>query len=153
MTSASRKVLPTPPRPELLRRPTPRFGWLDQSLLSDGWLGHIGNNGTAVLVLLALAADKHGASFFSRERMARSLGISRHEVDEGLDRLLGVGLVAFRPGRPAHIDGVWQLLPVPQMSLPPRNAALVAIAGILDGLGLAPAIAPRRLAPPNSAAE
>jgi hypothetical protein len=35
-------------------------------------------------VLLAIAADRRGASFYRRERMAIALGMSRYEVDDAL---------------------------------------------------------------------
>ena len=47
-----------------------------------------GPHATAVLVLLALAADRRGASFFSRDRMAQALGMSQHDVDVALRTLL-----------------------------------------------------------------
>ena len=67
---------PVPPRPELERRPRGPFGWIEAELLHDGWLAEIGPNAVATLVLLALAADRRGASFYGRTRMAVALGIS-----------------------------------------------------------------------------
>ena len=58
---AKKPTLP-PPRPELVRRPAGRFGWLEDRLLREDWLSRLGPEGTSVLVLLALAADRHGAS-------------------------------------------------------------------------------------------
>lgn len=107
------KARPTPPRPDLARRPSGAFGWLDARLLHEEWCARLGPAGTCVLVLLALAADDHGASFYGRERMSRALGLPRDEVDRGLARLLELGLVAHRPWRPGFADGVWQLLPLP----------------------------------------
>ena len=52
-TRARRPV--EPPRPDQIRRPEGRFGWLDDRLLQEGWLSRIGPEGAAVLVLLALA--------------------------------------------------------------------------------------------------
>jgi len=102
-----------PPRPELVREPTGRFGWLDDRLLRDEWLSRLGPEPTAVLTLLALAADRRGASFYRRETMALALSMPRHEIDRSLDRLFELGLVDFRPWGAGHIDGVWQLLPLP----------------------------------------
>jgi hypothetical protein len=96
-----------------VRRPTRSFGWLDDRLLREGWLERLGPHGTAVLVLLALAADRHGASFWSREKMSRALSTPRGDVDWALGRLRELELVDHRPWTPQHPDGVWQLLPVP----------------------------------------
>ena len=101
---------PVPPFPELLRRPTGSFGWLEDRLLHEGWLARLGPDATSVMVLLALAADGHGASFFGRERMAKALGLDRQAVDRALRRLLELELVAQRPWSQDHPDGVWQLL-------------------------------------------
>jgi len=146
------------PRPDLLRRPTAGFGWLEQALLFEGWLSQIGPNGLAVLVLLALAADRHGASFFSRHRMADTLGVPLPHVDDALQRLCHLGLVAFSPWRKNGRDGVWQLLPLPQVCrYRPRDARTLGIAQILATLGFsAPengAEQPRQSPAPTDSAE
>jgi len=104
---------PIPPHPELVRTPTRCFGWLDARLLRDEWLGMLGVEALAVLTLLALAADGHGASFYRRETMALALSMPRRELDRCLERLVELRLVAHRPWNPSHIDGVWQILHVP----------------------------------------
>jgi hypothetical protein len=109
-----RKPIMPPPRPNLLRRPPRGFGWLDAKLLKDGWLQKLGPEPTAVLVLLALAADQHGASFYGRERMADRLSMDRETIDRALARLLQLGLVEHRPWQAGHPDGIWQIMPLPQ---------------------------------------
>ena len=126
---------PRPPRPDLIRRPAGAFGWLDAQLLHDGWLGRLGADAIATLVLLALAADRSGASFYGRERMAVALGLSRQEVDRALDRLLGLSLVAHRPWRDGLPDGVWQLLPLPA-SRSQRGGGALSVGEILSQLGI-----------------
>jgi hypothetical protein len=122
----------------LERRPTAAFGWLDAELLHDGWLAEIGPHATATMLMLALAADRRGASFFGRDRMAQALGMSRHEVDQALQCLLDAGIVALRPWRPRCVDGVWQLLPLPQRRSPTRALCTLAAADILRSLGFTP---------------
>lgn len=134
----TRRAPPVPPRPDLERRPKGAFGWLDAELLHDGWLAEVGPHAAAVLVLLALAADRRGASFFSRERMAVVLGMSRHEVDVALQRLLDSDLVAHRPWRAGAHDGVWQLLPTPVRRQAARTGSEASIADILRSLGYEP---------------
>ncbi len=72
---------PIPPHPGLERRPPRSFGWLDARLLHEDWLGRLGAEPVAVLTLLALAADRHGASFYRRETMALALSMERRELD------------------------------------------------------------------------
>lgn len=103
---------PHPPRPDVLRTPRGRFGWLEDRFLHDRWLERLGLEGTAVLTLLALAADRHGASYYRRDRMAAALAVERAAVDRGLARLLALRLVLHRPWRAGDPDGVWQLLPL-----------------------------------------
>ena len=134
-TFARRSV--QPPRPDQVRRPEGRFGWLDDRLLQEGWLNRLGPEGTAVLVLLALAADRQGTSFYGRERMTSVLGMSRRDVDFALSRLEELGLVAHRPWRAGHADGVWQLLPLPRSERSPGSSGEpMSIRAVLESLGL-----------------
>ena len=126
---------PTPPHPELLRQPRGAFGWLDAGLLHEGWLAELGPHAAAVLLLLALAADRRGASFYGRDRMAVALDLSREELDAALVRLLDAGLVAHRPWRAGRSDGVWQLLPPPLRRVPARAGRQVSAAEVLRSLG------------------
>jgi hypothetical protein len=130
----SKKPNVAPPRPDLIRRPAGRFGWLDDRLLREDWLSRLGPEATSVLVLLALAADRHGASFYGRERMAQRLSMNRQEIDQALRRLLELRLVAHRPWRPGHADGIWQLLPIPAPQ--PRGGKAVAIGDVFKSLEL-----------------
>ena len=140
MSATPKRPAPRPPRPDLERRPRSSFGWLEAQLLHDGWLADVGPHAAAILVLLALAADRHGASFYGRDRMAGLLGMTRHEVDLALERLVDVGLVAFRPWRTPGKDGVWQLLPVPPRAVVTRSAARteLTVAQVLSSLGFEP---------------
>ncbi len=127
---------PEPPRPELTRDPSGlAFGWLDARLLHEEWLARLGSDATAVLTLLALAADRRGSSFYGRERMGLALGLSRERMDRALGRLLELGLVAHRPWRPGHPDGVWQLLPMPKArTTAPRGQTPGSVADVIADL-------------------
>jgi hypothetical protein len=118
-----------------VRRPRGAFGWIEAELLHTGWLAEVGPHAAAALVLLALAADRRGASFFSRERMAIALGMTRHEVDAALQRLVDCGLVDHRPWRHGADDGVWQLLPPPIRHEPARAQRELSAAEVLASLG------------------
>jgi len=129
------KRRPTPPDPDLVRRPSGPFGWIEAHLLHDRWLARIGPEATAVLLLLALAADRRGASFYSRGRMGDALGMSITDVDRALHRLLELGLVALRPWRPGGRDGVWQLLSVERRGDAARTGKVAHVAELLRSLG------------------
>lgn len=131
------KRRPAPPHPELVRRPMAPFGWLEAHLLHDRWLARLEPDATAVLLLLALAADRRGASFFSRVRMAEALGIDVGRVDLALDRLLELRFVDLRPWRPGTRDGVWQILPV-ERDRPTRSGNTMHVAELLQSLGFTP---------------
>lgn len=131
------KRAPTPPRPDLVRRPQAPFGWLEAHLLHDHWLAKLQPDATAVLLLLALAADRRGASYYSRCRMADRLGVDVGRIDRAVDRLLELGLVALRPWRPGQRDGVWQIMPL-ERSAAARTGTCVSIADLLRSLGFAP---------------
>lgn len=125
---------PAPPHPDLVRRPGGGFGWLEDRLLHERWLADLGADATAVLALLALAADQRGASFFARVRMAAALAMDVERVDRALDQLIGLRLVALRPWRPGGRDGVWQLLPVPRRDAQ-RSLRILSAADILRQMG------------------
>ena len=106
-------------------------------MLHDRWLARLEPDGVAVLLLLALAADRRGASFFSRFRMADALGIDVRRVDRALERLLKLELVDLRPWRTGMRDGVWQLLPVEKQG-GSRAGRIMTIAEVLRSFGLEP---------------
>lgn len=126
---------PVAPRPEQIRRPSGGFGWLEDRLLHHGWLSDLGPDATAVLVLLALAADRRGASFYGRGRMASLLGLDIHRVDNALQKLTDFRLVTMRPWKQGSKDGVWQLLPIPS-SQHTRDGGSMEIGQILTRLGM-----------------
>jgi hypothetical protein len=127
---------PTPPRPGLVRSPTGSFGWLDDRFLHEGWLAQLEPPAIAVLTLLALAADRHGASYYGRARMAERLGMAFTQVEAALKRLRELGLVDHRPWRHGDLDGVWQLLPLPERIESPRGTPAAPIGDILANLGI-----------------
>ena len=105
---------PTPPLPDFVREPSGHFGWLDDRLLHEHWLLQLGPDASAVLLFLALAADRRGASYWNRGRMAHELSMDLHSLHRALGRLIELGLVVHRPWSPGHVDGVWQVLNVPR---------------------------------------
>lgn len=138
---------PPPPLPGVVRCARESFGWLEARWLHEGWLERLGPDATSVLVLLALAADRHGVSFYRRDRMAQRLGMTRVAIDQALRTLLDLELIAHRPWRRDDVDGVWQLLPLraPDLSRTPdteRRSGAGSVANILAQLGFAPPAKP-----------
>ena len=125
--TTGRRPQPAPPRPDAVRRLPAAvdgrggFGWLEDRLLRERWLARAGSEATAVLVLLALAADRNGVSYYRRETMVGLLGMSRASVDRALGWLQDVGLVAHRPWGRGQMDGVWQVMPVPRAAVSPTS--------------------------------
>lgn len=132
-----RRPKPVPPRPDIKRRPTASFGWLDTRLLHDGVLASLGPGPSAVLLLLALAADDQGVSYYGRGKMSAMLGMDMESVTQALQSLLDIELVAFRPWRPGSQDGVWQLLPVNHTDSKHYRDCL-SVTAILNQLGMGP---------------
>jgi len=129
---------PTPPRPDLIRQPSQGFGWLDARLLRDGWLPSLGADAIAVLAFLALVADRDGASYYARDRVAVEVGLDVARVDRALAVLLDAELVAHRPWRKRRRDGVWQILPVPKRAELDRRSASASAGSLLRDLGFKP---------------
>lgn len=127
---------PHPPRPGLKREPANGFGWLDAELLRGHWLPSVGADGLAVLAFLALVADREGASYYGRSRMAAEINLTLDRLDRALDTLLELRLVAHRPWREGQRDGVWQILPMPPTPKPTRTNGARSAAELLRGLGL-----------------
>ena len=126
---------PSPPQPERIRQPSASFGWLDARLLHDRWLSSLGADAIAVMAFLALAANHDGVSYYARSTMALAIDLDVPRLDQALDRLCSVGLVAHRPWRRGARDGVWQLLPVAEPIKSPRSSTTQSIDVALCALG------------------
>jgi hypothetical protein len=120
-----------------VRRPNGGFGWLEDRLLHEHWLADLGADAIAVLVLLALAADHRGASYFGRVRMADALAMDVQRIDRALGELTELLLVALRPWRSGGRDGVWQLLPIPRRDVQ-RSLRTLSACDILRKMGFDP---------------
>lgn len=129
---------PAAPRPDLIRRPTGGFGWLDARLLHEHWLAELGPDAIAILVFLVIAADRRGVSYYARDRIAVALGIDLSRVDASLETLLAAGLLAHRPWRSGRRDGVWQVLPLPEKPAPRSAGGQAAVGDVLRDLGFKP---------------
>jgi hypothetical protein len=121
-----RVVVPRPDRVRTLEGTA--FGWLDARLWTERWLEGMTAEDVAIYVFLALVADRHGVSWWRRDRMARSLGLYVDDVDRALARLIALDLVAYRPFGPHAADGFHQLL-----GIPPGGPPASELPGQADG--------------------
>lgn len=127
MPRRRRKPTRVVPRPDRVRTLNGTyFGWIAVVLLRAGWLKVLRPDDVAVYLLLCLAADRKGVSFYRRGRMACEIGLGEDGVNTALGRLVRFDLIAHRPFRPGAPDGFWQVLSVPAGG-PPSPFALLGI--------------------------
>jgi len=91
-------------------------------MLSNGTIAHMSAIERQLYLVLVLAADRRGISFYSDQRIQKTLGCTRHELTQARAVLMARDLLAY--------DGTtYQLLPLPpdatenqRMSRQPPNA-------------------------------
>ena len=62
------------PQPQRVRRIEKSFAWIDHRLLRNGYLPVMTHQDQALYLFLALAADRHGVSFYRKEKICDVLG-------------------------------------------------------------------------------
>ena len=67
-------------RPDRLRVIERPFGWLPCRLLSDGWLETLSQPAQLLYLLLAMAADRQGLSFYGDARIEHVLALGAGEL-------------------------------------------------------------------------
>jgi hypothetical protein len=100
------------PLPQRVRRITGSFAWIDHRLLRNGFLAVMTHAEQSLYVFLALAADRHGVSFYRQEKIGDLLGLDDQGFAVARDRLMELGLLAFEPYSVTSPNGFYQLLPV-----------------------------------------
>jgi hypothetical protein len=100
------------PQPRRVRGIEKSFAWIDHRLLRNGFLEVMTHQDHALYLFLALAADRHGVSFYRKERICDVLGLDFGQFETARDRLVGLGLIAFRPFSALAPNGHYQVLPV-----------------------------------------
>jgi hypothetical protein len=101
-----RMVRPALLRPDRLRTIDRPFGWIPCRLLTDGLLEQLGRPAKLLYLLLALAADRQGISFYGDQKIQRTLDLSTNEMEQARAQLIHHDLLAF--------DGhTYQLLSLP----------------------------------------
>lgn len=109
---SSRVVIPDPTR---VRSPgsSAGFGWLDARLFRDGWLEVLTAKDLTVYVFLCLVGDRHGVSWYRRDRIRLALAMDEQVLWHALGRIEALGLIAYRPFHAHASEGFRQVLAIP----------------------------------------
>lgn len=102
-----------PLRPDRLRALERPFGWLPCRLLTDGFLSHLSPHSTQLYLMLALAADRKGLSFWGDPRIQRSLGFTQATLHQARQELIEKDLLAYNGHH-------YQLLSLPKSPREPQ---------------------------------
>ena len=70
----------------------------------------------AVYLFLVLTADRQGVSYYRKEHISKTLGLSEEDFHAARDRLIEKRLIAFCPFRPGDVNGYCQVLPLELLS-------------------------------------
>lgn len=100
------------PQPQRVRRIEKSFAWIDHRLLRNGYLSVMTHQDQALYLFLALAADRHGVSFYRKEKICDALGLDWGQFEVARDRLIDLKLIAFQSYTVTSPNGHYQVLPV-----------------------------------------
>lgn len=100
------------PQPQRVRRIEESFAWIDHRLLRNGYLAVMAHEEQVLYLFLALAGDRHGVSFYRKEKICDLLGLNFGQFEVARDRLIDLKLIAFEPYGAASPNGHYQILPV-----------------------------------------
>jgi len=96
-------------RPERIRTVEKPFAWLPFRFLTDGHLAAISDRAKLIYLLLCLAADKNGLSFWGDKRIQSYFQLDSSELQLAKRELIEQDLIAY--------DGhLYQLLSLPKAS-------------------------------------
>jgi hypothetical protein len=100
------------PQPHRVRKIEHSFAWIDHRLLRNGYLEVMSHHDQAVYLFLTLVADRHGVSFYRKEKICDCLGLEWGEFEVARRRLIDDALIAFQPYNVSNPNGYYQVLPV-----------------------------------------
>lgn len=110
-----------PLEPRRVRYPKGRYGWVEQTIVTEGHLEALGCPAALVYLFLCTVGNREGISFWGRPRMARILNLTVEAIDEALRALIAADLIAAT-------DRIVQVLPVPacsaSQSVPPQTTTI-----------------------------
>lgn len=100
------------PQPQRVRRIEKSFAWIDHRLLRNGFLPLMTHQDQSLYLFLVLAADRHGVSFYRKEKICDAAGLEWGPFEVARDRLISLKLIAFEPYSALTPNGFYQVLPV-----------------------------------------
>ena len=108
------------PQPQRVRRIEKSFAWIDHRLLRNGYLPVMTQAEQALYLFLVLAADRHGVSFYRKEKICDILSLDWGRFEVARDRLTEIGLLAFESYCASSPNGHYQVLSIDDrpLSLP-----------------------------------
>ena len=100
------------PQPQKVRRIQGSFAWIDHRLLRHGYLPIMTHEDQVLYLFLILAADRHGVSFYRKERICDTLSLTFQGFDVARDRLIDLNLIAYQGYSVLSPNGYYQVLPI-----------------------------------------
>lgn len=100
------------PQPHRVRKIEHSFAWIDHRLLRNGYLEAMTHHDQVLYLFLILASDRHGVSFYRKEKICDCLGLDWDEFELARRRLRNYALIAFEPYNASDPNGYYQVLPV-----------------------------------------
>lgn len=88
--------------PQRVRRINSSFAFIEHRFLQNGFLAVLSSNELLLYLFLVLAADRHGLSFYSFDRICAALKMDTEDYIEARDALIDKDLIAF-DGRLFHV--------------------------------------------------
>lgn len=115
------------PQPKRVRciEPGRSFAWIDHRLLRSGFLPVMTHEDQSLYLFLSLVADRNGVSFYRKEKICDLLGLDFTPFEIARDRLIEMGLIAFKPYSALSVNGHYQVLAVE--GRPPDFAAMAPV--------------------------
>ena len=99
-------------QPHRVRKIEKSFAWIDHRLLRNGYLAAMTHQDQSLYLFLLLVADRHGVSFYRKEKICELLGLDFASFEVARDRLIDLKLIAFEPYSALTPNGYYQVLPV-----------------------------------------
>ena len=99
-------------QPHRVRKIEKSFAWIDHRLLRNGYLAAMTHQDQSLYLFLVLVADRHGVSFYRKEKICDAAGLDWGEFEVARSRLIDLRLIAFQSYTVVSPNGHYQLLPV-----------------------------------------